>query len=157
MATYDVRLFDRMTKLFREAPCLTKGLALPCWQWTGAINRGGYGNINIKQDNGAWVPRTVHRVAYQILIGPIPEGLELDHLCRVRSCCNPWHLEPVTKTVNVRRGRAPKTSGAWLRAKTHCPHGHPYDEGNTRKSPSGRRHCRACERIRARKNRARVK
>jgi hypothetical protein len=157
MTIYDLRLFDRMAKLIREAPCLTKGLPMPCWCWTGSINRGGYGRVNVKQSDGAWGPQTAHRVAYQIFVGPIPDGLEMDHLCRVRHCCNPWHLEPVTKTVNVRRGRGPKTSGTWLRAKTHCPHGHPYDAHNTRISPSGRRCCRACARIRARMNRARTK
>ncbi|MFE6412644.1 HNH endonuclease signature motif containing protein [Streptomyces sp. NPDC057837] len=128
---------------------------MPCWHWIGATNRGGYGHISVKQEDGAWRPRTVHRVAYQIFIAPIPEGLELDHLCRVRHCCNPWHLEPVTKTVNVRRGMAPITSGQWLRDRTHCPQGHPYDDANTLVR-NGRRHCRACARARARKNRAKA-
>jgi hypothetical protein len=155
MAIYNLRVFDRMTKLIQEAPCLAKGLSLPCWLWVGAINRGGYGHMSVKYEDG-WRVRTVHRVAFRILIGPIPEGLELDHLCRVRRCCNPWHLEPVTKTVNIRRGLAPVTSGRWLRDRTHCPKGHPYNEENTRVSSSGRRHCRTCDRDRAKRNRAKT-
>lgn len=157
MDIYGIRLFDRMTKLFREVPSLTKGLSLPCWQWTGATNRGGYGYINVKQEDGSWRPRTAHRAAYQALIAPIPDGLELDHLCRVRSCCNPWHLEPVTKTINVRRGLAPKVvSGKWQKARTECPQGHPYDQVNTARR-NGRRHCRACDRERARRNKQRAR
>lgn len=155
MATYDLRLFNRMAKLIRESPCLTKGLAAPCWHWTGSINRGGYGRISVKLDGGIWRPQSAHRVAYQIFIAPIPVGLELDHLCRVRNCCNPWHLDPVTKTVNVRRGLAHVTSGQWLRDRTHCPKGHPYDDANTA-IRNGRRHCRACDRDRAQKNRSQV-
>ncbi|MFF8910548.1 HNH endonuclease signature motif containing protein [Streptomyces olivaceoviridis] len=156
MATYDLRLFDRMTKLIQNSPCLTKGLTTPCWRWNGSINRGGYGRVSVKLSDGIWRPQSAHRAAYQIFIAPIPEGLELDHLCRIRHCCNPWHLEPVTKTVNVRRGLAPITSGQWLRERTQCPKGHPYDEENTRVSPSSRRHCRACARDRARQNRAKA-
>ncbi|GHD70243.1 hypothetical protein GCM10010317_077140 [Streptomyces mirabilis] len=156
MAVYDLRVFDRMTKLFREAPCLAKGLSLPCWQWTGTINRGGYGRISIKFDDG-WRPCSVHRVAYQIFIGPIPDGLELDHLCRVRHCCNPWHLEPVTKTVNIRRGLVPITFGSWWRDRTHCVNGHEYTPDTTRWTPDGKRKCRPCERIHNRASRARHK
>ncbi|MFC9891476.1 HNH endonuclease signature motif containing protein [Streptomyces pilosus] len=155
MPTYDLRLFSRMINLISESPCLTKGLPTPCWHWTGSVNRGGYGRISVKLDDGVWRPQSAHRAAYRIFIGPIPDGLELDHLCRVRKCCNPWHLEPVTKTVNVRRGLAPVTSGSWLRARTHCPQGHPYDEENTAKR-NGRRHCRTCDRARAQRNRAKA-
>lgn len=81
-----------------------------------------------------------HRIAYQLLVGPIPEGMQLDHLCRNRRCVNPDHLEPVTHAENVRRG----LSGAYLRARTHCPKGHPYDQANTYVSNSGSRNCRAC-------------
>ncbi len=68
-----------------------------------------------------------HRVIYEWIKGSIPEGLELDHLCRDRSCVNPWHLEPVTHLENIRRGLGGQNS----RAKIHCPQGHPYDEENT--------------------------
>jgi hypothetical protein len=96
-----------------------------------------------------------HRYAYEQLVGPIPEGLVLDHLCRNRLCINPLHLEPVTIGENIRRGafdRAGKITGS----KTHCANGHPFDEENTRQFEyhvKGRtgpaRACRACARQRA--------
>lgn len=109
-----------------------------CWLWTGALGRGGYGSFKAG-------PKTVraHRFAYEALVGLIPEGLTLDHLCRVRSCVNPGHLDPVSIADNVRRGQA---GGSWNRRKTRCPLGHPYDETNT-KRVVGRRVCRACRAI----------
>ena len=97
-----------------------------------------------------------HRFAYEMLVGPIPEGLDLDHLCRVRHCVNPNHLEPVTRSENLRRGIRPRLPqndriGDKNRAKTHCPKGHPYDEANTlmhywKRENSMRRLCRTCHR-----------
>jgi hypothetical protein len=85
-----------------------------------------------------------HRFAYETLVGPIPEGLDLDHLCRNPPCVNPDHLEPVPHVVNVLRGAVPKI---WA-AKTRCPKGHPYDEVNTYRSPSrpDSRKCKTCAR-----------
>jgi hypothetical protein len=99
-----------------------------CWIWTGKLDRG-YGR---------------HKAVYEALLGPVPTGLELDHLCRVRACVNPPHLEPVTHKENVLRG---ETIAAKHLAKTHCKHGHPFDEANTywRKTPWGvGRMCRTC-------------
>jgi hypothetical protein len=114
-----------------------------CWRWTGAIQGAGYGNF--------WVDdkcRLSHRVAYDMLVGPIPEGLELDHLCRNRECVNPAHLEPVTRTENQRRG---------LRAmRVECVNGHPYDAANTYRRPNGTRDCRACIRERVARYKARL-
>ena len=70
-----------------------------CWLWRASIRNHGYGRIKV---NGR--AEQAHRVAYELLVGPIPEGLTLDHLCRVRLCVNPAHLEPVTQKVNIRRG-----------------------------------------------------
>lgn len=108
-----------------------------CWLWTGSVVHNGYGQV-------AWNEATwrVHRLAYTILVGPIPEGLDLDHLCRVRRCCNPAHLEAVTRRENLLRG---DTLMARQVAATHCPQGHPYDEANTYLS-RGRRYCRECKR-----------
>lgn len=112
-----------------------------CWLWTGARDHSGYGQFAWTSD----LIKRAHRAAYELLIGPIPEGLPLDHLCRVRLCVNPEHLEPVTVAENTRRG-LPAT-------KTECVNGHPYDEGNTylRKGRDGSRDCRACGRERSRR------
>lgn len=108
-----------------------------CWLWQGWINPGGYGRALFNRYSGQ-----AHRLSYEIHVGPIPEGLTLDHLCRVRHCVNPAHLEPVTHRENVRRGRNAATK------RTHCPHGHPYDEANTYINPRGDWECRACRTIR---------
>lgn len=115
-----------------------------CWRWNGSVTHGGYGRIKVTTSQAAYV----HRVTYEALVGPIPCGMELDHLCRVRSCVNPEHLEPVTRTVNNQRAHS------YHSAKTSCPQGHPYDEENTLTS-GGKRHCRACRRRKAAERRQR--
>jgi hypothetical protein len=108
-----------------------------CWLWTGA-NWNGYGQI--RADNRV---RLVHRVSYELLVGPIPEGFQIDHLCRVHNCVNPAHLEAVTPRTNNLRG----TSAAAVAARrTHCPQNHPYDNENTHINARGHRRCRACNR-----------
>lgn len=104
-----------------------------CIIWQGSINRTGYALI--KDENRK--TRLGHRAVYEAVIGPIPDGLTLDHLCRVRACINPDHLEPVTVAENTRRAAA---------NKTHCPAGHAYDEDNTYHPPQGGRMCRECYR-----------
>lgn len=91
-----------------------------------------------------------HRVAYEATVGPIPKGLQVDHLCRNRLCVNPSHLEAVTPAENKRRGFSPPAINA---RKTHCIHGHELAGANVyyRKDRPGRRQCRECERIRKRK------
>lgn len=114
-----------------------------CLFWMGALNQFGYGRVGV---NGR---RTVaHRAIYEMACGPVDPSLELDHLCRVRCCVNPAHLEPVTKRVNGLRGVAGVKSGAMQRAKTHCPHGHPYSGDNLFLRASGHRECRTCMRAR---------
>lgn len=127
-----------------------------CWQFTGYLMDCGYGQVRAYR-------RTylTHRVTYEHFVGEIPDGLVIDHLCRNRACCNPWHLEAVPQRLNVLRGEGPLTAGAWRAevesAKTHCPRGHAYDVENTYLTRQGHRHCRACKRISQRAYEARKK
>ncbi len=116
-----------------------------CWLWTATVNNQGYGMFGLA---GSMV--LAHRWAYEDMVGPIPEGLVIDHLCRVKPCVNPAHLETVTQRVNSQRGIVGGRSGPnnANRLKTHCPQDHPYDEANTYRDKNGRR-CRTCARIRA--------
>ena len=114
-----------------------------CWLWTGSINNAGYGRI---ARSGDGVGGLAHRISYELEAGPIPAGLEIDHLCRVRACVNPAHLEPVTRAENVRRAAA---------AITHCRQGHEYAPENTYIDPRTRkRQCRVCNRLPGRRQRA---
>lgn len=112
-----------------------------CWAWTHYLESNGYARLWVDGRNyGA------HRFSYEYHVGPIPEGLQIDHLCRVRHCVNPDHLEPVTSAENTRRSERPEP---YQKAKTHCPQGHAYDEANTYATPTGRR-CFECKRKRGR-------
>ena len=118
-----------------------------CWLWTGKIGSDGYGRFSITQAGNQRLDTVAHRFGYQIHRGSIPEGLVLDHLCRVRHCVNPWHLEIVTIRENVLRGH---TLPARYLAQTNCKHGHPFDEPNTYRylnKRTGRptRMCRRCD------------
>jgi hypothetical protein len=119
-----------------------------CWIWNGAMSSLGYGGAYRGNKTGK-----AYRVAFEITFGAVPTGLELDHLCRVPACVNPWHLEPVTHAENVRRGDSGRVNGARQRAKTHCPSGHEYNEENTRVY-SGKRYCKQCAERRTRETRA---
>jgi len=148
------QVVDAKEKLFSRVIAGPGG----CVIWTGGKTDRGYGHININGER-----HYVHRLAYQLLIGPIPEGLELDHLCHTkdrscpggrscphRRCCNPYHLEPVTSRENSRRSAPAR--------RTHCPKGHEYTEENTRvRVRSGKRsrsatsrECAECNRLRSR-------
>lgn len=112
----------------------------PCWLWTDALTDRGYARIRLGA-NKQWA---IHRVSYILFVGPIPDGLMPDHLCRVRHCANPDHLELVTSGVNTRRGQA----GQWKKG-THCVKGHEYTEENTYIHPKrGTRDCMRCRKER---------
>lgn len=107
-----------------------------CWEWHRK-DPNGYG-AQFDDKNVKWLP---HRWAYTFLRADIPEGLELDHLCRNRACVNPWHLEPVTRRVNAQRG---------VGSIEACKHGHPYTPENTYTRPDrGTRQCRTCAALRS--------
>ena len=110
-----------------------------CWEWTGPTN-GVYGRT-------WWA--FAHRAVWEWLVGPIPEGLEIDHLCLNKMCVNPDHLEPVTSKENKRRNKNRSRMGGNMRVKTHCPQGHAY-EGDNIYLYRGRRNCRTCSKRRSR-------
>lgn len=113
-----------------------------CVLWLGLCNSLGYAMIGVFKD-GSWTIQRAHRVAYEMAVGPIPKGLEPDHLCRVRCCINPRHIEPVTHRENMLRGATISSRNA---RKTHCPRKHEYSPGNTLITPRGTRVCRTCKR-----------
>ena len=117
-----------------------------CWIWTGATAMG-YGRINAGGRHGKSLQ--AHRVAYEFMVGPIPAGLQLDHLCRNKRCVNPLHLEAVTQRENLLRGDTIPGRNA---AKTHCIRGHEFTPDNTilRGRVEGGRDCRTCKRERSR-------
>lgn len=123
-----------------------------CWEWQAVRGADGYGRLGVR---GATV--LTHRAMYQLLIGPIPPGLHIDHLCRNRSCCNPFHLDACTHQVNTARSHG---NGS----KTHCKNGHEFTPENTYRAPNThvRRDCRVCRReamarLRERRKAARVR
>jgi len=122
---------ERFTDKVRLAPS-------GCWEWIASLIGGGYGQYKVEGR-----PVYAHRFAYEALVGPIPDGLELDHLCRNRACVNPDHLEAVSHRTNTLRGVSLPAQRA---AKTHCPAGHPYAGTNLALSRRGERLCRACRR-----------
>ncbi len=108
-----------------------------CWLWTGAIHHSGYGVI--RQQDGK--SKEAHIVSWNLFRGEVPVGKELHHLCRIKHCVNPHHLEPLTYVEHRHR-----------HAKTRCNHGHPFSENNTRFNPAGARVCITCARIASKKH-----
>jgi hypothetical protein len=117
-----------------------------CWRWIGYTGTHGYGVLSVEGRQ-----RGAHRVAYELLRAEIPDGLQIDHLCRNPACVNPWHLEPVTPRVNTLRNSSPIAHQA---SRDSCPNDHEYTPENLRITPSGQRVCRICERNRDARKRA---
>ncbi len=118
-----------------------------CWEWTGARtrqHRPGAGGYALYHADGKL--QLLHRWTYQQFVAPIPDGMQIDHLCRVRNCVRPDHLEPVTAAENARRGSRAQ--------RTHCKNGHEYTPENTQHQ-GGARRCRECHRATLARGRAR--
>lgn len=115
---------------------------IDCWLWAGSISQKGYGTLRVDGKN-----KLAHRVLYEAWVAPIPEGLEPDHLCEVKACINPDHIEPVTHQENIRRGMAKKT-------QTHCKNGHLFKPETTwvtiNKYGTKQRTCWICNKARMR-------
>lgn len=107
-----------------------------CWEWRAGRGKDSYGQFHWQGQH-----RPAHRVAYELLVGPFPSGLESDHLCRNRACVKPAHIEPVTHRENILRGNAISARNA---VKTHCLNGHAFNGENTYVYPDGKRACRVC-------------
>jgi hypothetical protein len=122
-----------------------------CWLWTGATSDSGYAAL---REGGAASRRLLaHRVSYEIHVGPIPEGLQIDHLCRVRHCVNPAHLEAVTPLENARRVIQRPGGNARYGHRTHCDHGHEFTvENTTLRYVRGQYHGRRCKACRPRRD-----
>lgn len=118
-----------------------------CWLWTAATDKDGYG-VFVGAPYGT---SSAHRIAYRFVVGLIPAGLTIDHLCRTLTCINPAHLEPVSNRENILRGDGITAVNA---RKTHCKRGHPLSGDNLYPRPDGDRDCRTCRRERGRRSHA---
>jgi hypothetical protein len=130
-----------LTRIFRNVRKEKNG----CWIWTGGKDVAGYGLMTLRGNRVS-----VHRLLHEAMVGHIPDGFVVDHLCRVPACCNPEHLEAVTQKVNVGRAKMPSGHNHHFGRRKHCVHGHPFSGKNLRlaKRPRGIcRMCRTCARI----------
>jgi hypothetical protein len=134
---------DWDTIVLAKARLLRRTLWQPdnCWSFSGAKNAGGYGVIRV-----ARTTQLAHRMSYRLFVGELIAGLQLDHLCRNRSCVNPLHLEQVSNRTNTRRGAAGDHRKQQTALQTHCQRGHEFTTENTYLSPSHPtwRQCRRC-------------
>lgn len=158
---------DSFRAKYRVLTVVPTGMTTPCWEWRAYVMPNGYGRFrsggNSEADSNSGL---AHRWSWTLHRGPIPSGLQIDHLCHTadltcpggpchhRRCVNPDHLEPVPTQVNLLRG--PTTLPAIASAKTHCPQDHPYDDVNTYWTPEGHRQCRICRALRLAESNAKV-
>jgi hypothetical protein len=125
-----------------------------CWRWQRKHDKDGYGRMYVgSMRTFDTREEMAHRIAYTVFRGPIPEGLPLDHLCRVRDCVNPWHLDAVTHAENIARGEGLAAQNA---RKTHCLRGHKFTPENTYRKANGGRGCWECRRTAHSRRKARI-
>lgn len=130
-------MIELLPRLFRDKIVIDDNC---CWLWTAAKKPEGYGVFTTRAGK---VKKTwnAHIFSYEHIVGLVPRGLQLDHLCRIRHCVNPSHLEPVSARTNLLRGNGPTAHKA---AQTHCIHGHIFDTENTYTNRNGTRRCKKC-------------
>ena len=116
-----------------------------CWVWTGKVDKTGYGSFGMREGTKSRT-RSAHKILYEVLVGEIPTGMQLDHLCKVTLCVNPEHLEIVTPRENIMRSNGLAAVNA---QKTHCSNGHEFTEDNIYVPPKrlNRRYCRKCQKL----------
>lgn len=135
-----VPVMERLARRTVEAPCLVKGLHQTCWVWRGGKS-DGYGNI---ATGGKGNSKATHLVAYEALVGPVPQGLKVIHLCDVRTCWNPAHLTLGTQADIAARYDTGRISRLRKDTKTHCINGHEFTLENSGRNRNGKRFCRTC-------------
>ena len=144
MSTLGLIIDGPIRKSFIKRLLSSMGHPDECWNWTGHIGKNGYSYCCYKGKN-----TTAYRASWEHLIGPIPQGYEIDHLCKNPKCVNPLHLEPVTPYINNMRSNS---AAAKCSRKTHCINGHAFDKDNTkmisRKNGKFDRRCKICHRNR---------
>lgn len=145
-------MYKRDKQLARVMKHVAVNVVTGCWEWLGYCDKEGYAKSHITIGCGQYLMRRAHVVVWWLVKQqPVPDGLDLDHLCRNRKCVNPDHMEPVTEQVNTLRGTGPSAINA---RKTHCINGHPL-EGDNLYLQGGKygisRQCRICKRERLRR------
>lgn len=116
-----------------------------CWLWLGYTDSDGYGRLSVSRP--IRTQRGAHQISFELFVGPIPPGFELDHLCRVRCCVNPAHLRLLTHVDNAARTTVGRRANRPRNTGTHCRNGHEFTAANTYISPGGCRYCRTCNRL----------
>jgi hypothetical protein len=140
--------YDRIMNRVEPEP--TSG----CWLWTACLDKDGYGRTGVYV-NGKKRMYYTHRFMYEWHVGAIPDGMVCDHKCKVRSCCNPDHIDIVTPAENQRRGDSGKASHQRALARSSCLKGHEYAEFGVYRHTDGRRRCAECARLAAKRYQAR--
>ena len=145
------RMLDNLPQRFLEKIIIDQETG--CCIWTGShVGKVGYGYFWSKSGSCR-----AHKFCYESIIGPVPKGMELDHLCRNTLCVLPYHLEPVSHLENVRRGVSSETSGKYQKEKTHCVNGHEFNNKNTYYPNPKHRQCRICKSVREKERRRKIK